>query len=58
MEVIFIIFGILGLAIQYFIIKLAIKSAIKESSGEIKRAIENAVTASLEQQRWKQDNKS
>ncbi len=44
--------------ILYFTIKLAIKNAIKESSDEIKRVIENAVTASLEQQRWKQDNKS
>lgn len=53
-----IILCVLGVFIQYFIIKLAIKNAIKESSGEIKRTIENAVTASLEQQRWKQDNKS
>jgi hypothetical protein len=46
----------LGVFIQYFIIKLAIKNAIKESSGEIKRIIEKAVTTSLEQQQWKQDN--
>lgn len=53
-----IILWVLGVLILYFTIKLAIKSAIKESSGEIKRIIEKAVTTSLEQQQWKQDNKS
>jgi len=53
-----IILGFLAIFIQYFIIKLAIKNAMKESSEEIKITIEKAVTASLEQHRWKQDNKS
>lgn len=58
MEAFLMFLGVLGIFIQYFIIKLAIKNAFKESSGEIKRAIEKGVADALEQHRWKQENKS
>lgn len=57
MGIMAIIFYIIGIIITYFIIKLAVKSAINESLEDIKPMIKESIVGGLSEFEYKKHNK-